>query len=260
MSNKYWIKLYHEIIYERKIAILEDRLWRRMIECFLMAGEKDERGYLPPLADMAWILRISEETLETDLNELIRVGILEYKNELYFVKNFYKRQKPMKKAEYMRRLREERQREEAIDNMPELQDSYQRVTNGNADTDTDIDKIRSEEGEAMQHYSINPVKILCDSSGLSDFPADQREWIEVIYSLVEDHGVENTTNAMRRACQQWTKTRGQNGRFYRLTNLNWINWAQEILAGGELPSTQVKKLTAAEKIELERQRILAEQE
>lgn len=255
MVGKYWIKLYHELLYERKIATLEDRLWRRMIECFLMAGELNQGGKLPPLVDMAYLLRMSEENLETDLNELIRIGVLEYRDESYFVKNFEKRQAPMEKAEYMRRMREQRQREEARQNLPELQDSYQSVTVSNTDTDTDTDKIRLEEGEAMQHYSINPVKILCDSSGLSDFPADQREWIEVIYSLVEDHGVERTTNAMRRACQQWTKTKGQNGRFYRLTNLNWINWAQEELAGGEIPA-QNKKLTSKEKVQMERERLM----
>src|SRR3990167_8543280 len=112
MSSKYWIKLYHEILHDRKVASLEDRLWRRVIECFLLAGEQNEGGYLPPLEDIAWTLRASTEELETDRNELISAGILEFHDGRYFVKKFAERQSPMDKSEYMRRLRGERQREE----------------------------------------------------------------------------------------------------------------------------------------------------
>ena len=122
------------------------------------------------------------------------------------------------------------------------------------------DHRSEEEGAGTAFHDIDAIKILSDSSGLVSYPNDQTGWIDFVIRLAEEYGVEATTEAMRRACSSWVNSRSQNGRPYRKTNLNWINWAQEILAGGELPSTQVKKLTAAEKIELERQRILAEQE
>ena len=75
MAAKYWIKLYHEILRDRKMATLDDRLWRRVIECFLLAGEVDEEGYLPPLPDVAWAFRVDVEQIETELNELTRLGI-----------------------------------------------------------------------------------------------------------------------------------------------------------------------------------------
>jgi len=140
MAGKYWIKLYHETLYDRKVASLDDHLWRRVIEVFLMAGDIDEGGYLPPLDDMTWTLRADKEQLETDLTELIRLGILEFKDERYFVRKFMDRQKAMDKAEYMRRKREEDKASEHYDSLPSR---TQPVTIGNTDKnriDTDIDK------------------------------------------------------------------------------------------------------------------------
>jgi len=152
MASKYWIKLYHEMLYDRKVAALDDHLWRRVIEVFLMAGELDEGGYLPPLDDMAWTLRAHQEQLETDLNELTRVGILEFKDDRYFVRKFSTRQEPMPKAEYMRRKREQARTQEHYKSLPPRYQPVTRsnaVTNGNTDTDTDTDtekKRREEEG------------------------------------------------------------------------------------------------------------------
>jgi len=147
MASKYWIKLYHETLYDRKVASLDDHLWRRVIEMFLMAGELDEGGYLPPLDDMSWTLRADKEQLETDLNELTRVGILEFKDDRYFVRKFSIRQEPMPKAEYMRRKRERGKSQEHYDSLPPR---YQPVTAGNTESDTDsdidIDQIRKEGG------------------------------------------------------------------------------------------------------------------
>ena len=136
MAGKYWIKLYHEILYDRKLASLDDHLWRRILECFLMAGEQNEEGYLPPLDDIAWTLRADTEQLETDLNELIRIGILEFKDDRYFVRKFSNRQEPMDKAEYMRRKRDQEKAKEHYDSLPPR---YQPVTNSHIESDTDID-------------------------------------------------------------------------------------------------------------------------
>ena len=67
MAPGYWIKLYHEVLHDPKMGRLSDRHWRRAVELMLMAGETDETGVLPPVADMAWTLRTSEEELLADL-------------------------------------------------------------------------------------------------------------------------------------------------------------------------------------------------
>jgi len=204
MVGKYWIKLYHEILYERKIATLEDRLWRRMIECFLMAGELNQEGNLPSLVDMAYLLRMSEEDLETDLNELIRIGILEYRDESYFVKNFQKRQAPMEKAEYMRRMREERQREEARQNLPELQDSYQSVTVGNTDTDTDIDTDVDLDADLDIQYKgdFSDLSIaFCNKTKIPELTGGPQSWYESLKRMgeagVQPQDIESAIDILR---------------------------------------------------------------
>ena len=140
-------------------------------------------------------------------------------------------------------------------NQPEKKVSQELVKSNSRISKTPVSEKQSESASessfnesSFNAFESNPVKILCDASGLSDFPADQREWVGVIQSLVDDHGVEKTTKAMKRACNAWVVAKTKNGRNYRKTNLNWINWAQEELAGGELPTQEKKKLTPEEQI------------
>jgi DnaD/phage-associated family protein len=205
MTAKYWIKLYHEILHDRKMATLDDRLWRRIIECFLFAGEVDQEGYLPSLADMAWILRVREEELETDLNELIRIGILEHREGVYYVRNFKMRQAKLPKAEYMRRLREEQQRDEYY------QTRYQPVTNGNTDK-IRIEEIRSEErgiGDVFTIYeqnigTINPLIAEEIESTYNDIPIkDKYSWME-------------------RAIKEAARSNARNWRYVKAILTRWI--------------------------------------
>lgn len=146
MPTKYWIKLYHEILHDQKMARMDDTLWRRTIELFLLAGEEFKGGLLPSLDSMAWTLRVNPEQLESELVELQKVGIISIIDGSYFVTKFSERQQPMPKAEYMQRKRNEKQ----------LQEYYQPVTNSNADIDIDkdIDKI----AEAGKENGADPFK------------------------------------------------------------------------------------------------------
>jgi DNA-binding transcriptional regulator YhcF (GntR family) len=132
MANKYWIRLYHELLDDPKVGRLSDNLWRRFIECCLLAGENNKNGRLPSVSDISWRLRISTETIEADFDSLSRAGLLEYRaeevfNDYWFVTNFEKRQKAMSKAEYMRRKREK-------------QECYQPVTIGNTEEEKEEEK------------------------------------------------------------------------------------------------------------------------
>lgn len=180
MAAKYWIKLYHEILHDRKMATLDDRIWRRIIECFLMAGEEDNGGYMPPLVDIAWMLRVDEEQLETEYNELVRLRILEFKDGLYFVRKFVDRQQPLPKAEYMRRKRNEEQ----------LLEYYQPVTNGNADKiqiriDTEPDSAAVFKAYEQNIGALTPHVAEKINSNLQDIPP---EWIiKAIQVAVENN-------------------------------------------------------------------------
>jgi len=255
VTSKYWIKLYVEILQDYKMGELNDHLWRRAIEAFLLAGDINENGSLPDIKTSAWLLRVEPDELKSDWDMLAKSKILTCTGaDQYTVTNYAKRQSALSSTERWREW-QKRQHKETYYQPPSNSNETpnKRISNESL-VESESDKIRKET-ESEEHIAsafFNPVKILADSSGLSDFPADQREWIEVIHSLVDDHGIEETTKAMKQACQAWSKTKSKNGHTYRVTNLSWINWAQNLLLGGDLPSQGKKKLTAAEKRDLER--------
>lgn len=255
MSSKYWLKLYIEMLDDPKVMTLRPSLRWRFIETLLVAGELDEGGYLPDINVYAWRVRDSLEVIESDFVELADKSLLSKNGGRWFVTKFADRQAPVGAAERMRRMRSRQQKDEYYQlETEQLPDSYDDVTKRNADTDTD--KIRKEKeaeeedslrardlkanGEdgtaaaASASVFISPDGLLCAASGLASFPADQLEWIEVVHSMAELHGKDATEEAMKMAADKWRKTRTKDGRLYRITNLNWIGWAQEILAGGDL--------------------------
>ncbi len=131
MASKYWLKLYHEMIDDPKVARLPDSSYRRFIECLLLAGETDDGGYLPPLPDMAWRIRVDETTLQQDLSRLALAGMVELKeNDRWFVTKFAERQAPSDAAE---RMREYRKRKRKVAKEKEKRE----------DTDTDTDTYRA---------------------------------------------------------------------------------------------------------------------
>ena len=107
MPSKYWIKLYHEIIDDPKMARLSDRHYRRLIELFLLAGEEDDDGRLPPIEDIAWKLRLDIDELTSDLYDLEKLQFI-YKDddgEFWSVTNFAKRQAPVSSTNRVQRFR-----------------------------------------------------------------------------------------------------------------------------------------------------------
>jgi hypothetical protein len=93
MTTRIWVKLYIEILDDPKMGRLTNHLWRRAVELFLLAGREGNDGALPPVEEMAWILRLSEDKVLEDLHGLAEVGVVhEAKPGVWFVTNFKKRQ------------------------------------------------------------------------------------------------------------------------------------------------------------------------
>jgi len=90
--NRIWIKLYLEILDDPKMGRLPDRLWRRCVELFLMAGKHGNDGLLPAPEEMAWTLRLNAETVTKDMHELETFGIVRPSPNGWVVVNFEKRQ------------------------------------------------------------------------------------------------------------------------------------------------------------------------
>lgn len=104
----YWIKLYHEIIDDPKMATLPDRLWRRTVELFLLAGKlcPDKSGTLPDTKQLAWLLRIPVDDLQTDLEQLESTRMIEHVPDGWLIVNFQKRQGAASDAERKKQQRE----------------------------------------------------------------------------------------------------------------------------------------------------------
>ena len=155
MGAKFWIKLYHEILDDPKMGRMPDRLWRRTIELFLLAGELDQEGLLPSVHDMSWRLRVNDDALQDDLNLLISYGIVTVEGDAFTVTKFAERQKAMTPSERAARDRaakknavyygeSESTRELLVRKAYADCNETRELSVTKANTDIDIDKSREE--------------------------------------------------------------------------------------------------------------------
>ena len=163
MASKYWLKLYHEMLHDPKMIRLDDRLFRRVIQCFLLAGETDRKGLLPSIDDMAVVFRVEVEHLETELTELSKVGILTTSDDRWLVSKFASRQEPVSGAERIKRYRDRQIKDEYYGKDTEvLRNGNENVTKRYTDIDIDkeedidIDKIREALSVWAEYFPNKP--------------------------------------------------------------------------------------------------------
>ena len=102
----YWIKLYHELLTNSKMAMLDDHTWRRTIELFLVAGDYAMDGLLPPVDEIAWDLHTDRDDIFVVLSTLERLGVVEMvDNVSWVIVNFARRQAAVTSAERSRLYR-----------------------------------------------------------------------------------------------------------------------------------------------------------
>jgi len=107
MTKKIWIKLFIEILDDPKMGRLQNHLWRRAVELFLLAGREGNDGALPPVEEMAWTLRLVEDKVLEDLHGLAEVGVVhEAEPGKWMVTHFAKWQAAIPVDERVRQFRE----------------------------------------------------------------------------------------------------------------------------------------------------------
>lgn len=141
MGSFYWAKIFIEMLDDPKVARLSDRLWRRFVECILLAKELDAGGELPPIADMAWRLRTDDATLAGELAQLATLDLMAA-GEVWTVTNFTKRQGAVTDAERMRNMRVRKMQRTYYE------PSDEPVTNRNAEKEIDKEKEAEEDARA----------------------------------------------------------------------------------------------------------------
>lgn len=198
MAAKYWIKLYHEIIHDPKMGRLPDRVWRRAIELFLIAGESGNDGILPSIEDMAWTLRVDPQELQADLEELEKVGIVILQDDMLpVVTNFAERQAPVSDAERMQQLRDRKRKAQYYGDEPvtnEVQGVTPPVTNRNADSDSDSDSDLTN-GEAPSANADPPDTPSESPEPKNEVPTTFQEW----HTTVKDS--KNRPAVLRKMCE-----------------------------------------------------------
>ena len=102
----YWIKLYHELLTNTRMAMLDDHTWRRTIELFLIAGDYAQEGILPPVEEIAWDLHTTSLDILQALRTLEELGVAaSFDDGSWLIVNFAQRQAAVSNAERSRLYR-----------------------------------------------------------------------------------------------------------------------------------------------------------
>lgn len=212
MATKYWIKLYIEILHDPKMIRLSDSLFSLTIKLFLVAGEYDDGGYLPPIDDIAIILRADAESLETEMIELQRVGILSTVGGRWMVSKFAERQAAVSTAERMRQYRDRKQK----------QQYYGDVTNRNveteSDTESDTEADKTKNVFAAYTSSIGalaPTIAENIKSLLIDYPSD---WITESFEIAARNNKRSLSYA-EAILKRWEREGKDDGKQKQAANL-----------------------------------------
>jgi hypothetical protein len=170
----YWIKLYHEILDDPKMATLPDDQWRKVIECFLIAGRVNNEGELPPTKQIAWILRNDESEVEEVLNLVAETGIIEKTETGWYIPKFARRQEKISGSDRTRMSRERKQKQQYYcnDSVTQLK---RNVTENR--TDIDIEQIRTDVDTPPQIFIeadlVEYQQVFEKDTGLSTYRIDQ---------------------------------------------------------------------------------------
>lgn len=186
----YWIKLYLEILDDSKMAVLPDRLWRRVIELFLLAGRYHQGGNLPETRQLAWVLRFSVDDLEMDIQQIASTGIIQKTVTGWFIPKFEKRQAASTTSERVNQFRKREQHKQYEDET----NLKRNVTQINRLTESDTD---TESGD--ENFSLLPLaKAFCEESKLPELSGGPDQFYKGLQSM-KDQGV--TPDDLRKAVQ-----------------------------------------------------------
>lgn len=139
MPGTYWIKLYDEILDDPKMGTLPDRLYRRVIELFLLAGRTNRAGALPDTASIAWLLRQPIADLQQDLEQIAATGIIQPTETGWLVTKFAERQAPIPDADRKRhqRTRDKQAHYYGHEPVTETSRNVTQITESESDTETE---------------------------------------------------------------------------------------------------------------------------
>jgi hypothetical protein len=92
------------------------------------------------------------------------------------------------------------------------------------------------ESESESNHYINVSSLIMPMiarvSGMASIPPKEMQRTEQLISMVQSYGLQETENVLKNCCDRWRKTPRKNGSgFYSVTNMGWVDWAQDELVG-----------------------------
>jgi len=219
----YWIKWYHEILDDPKMATLPDRLWRRFSELCLLAGKlcPSKSGNLPDTRQIAWMLRMQTDDLQTDLEQLVSVGLIESIPNGWFIVNFKKRQSPATSTERVKQYRERKQKGRYYEDETDLKrkvTQINRLTETELDTETDTNNQRPDEEPELVLYR-EVTGLVPDFSHVEEVKRNVRAIQERKHIPID-----MVRELMKTKFAEWCATKTPEGKPYNPSNPKWLEW------------------------------------
>lgn len=222
MGASYWIKLYLEVLEDPKMGTLPDSLWRRFIELCLLAGKEGRGGNLPDTQKLAWVLRMDNDKLQADIEQLAQTGMIQAVPGGWFVVNFAKRQEPVTGKERVAQYREKQKRTQYYNN--DVTETKRNVTQINRLTE-------SEEGATSTAAANSPYirayKTILSITSWTAIPVGNDEQISIMQSICNKHG-EGALEYCRPYYDEYRR------RYPKSNRLGWVDWA----ATGQIPESK----------------------
>lgn len=230
MADKYWIKLYLAILEDPKMATLPDRLWRRVVELFLLAGKINGDGQLPETKQLAWVLRMHTDDLYGDLRQIEATGIIQKKQDGWLVTKFAERQSAAKPSE---RKRQQRER----DHMNQY-DGYVDVTKLSRNV-TQINRLTDNRLTESDYADNSTISIFCKVTNMVSIPGRETEKVlPAIEALRNGKNDDELVNYLKPFYAEWTRRTSKQGVAYSKANCSWLyDWA----VAGEIPVGKQKQ-------------------
>lgn len=238
-----WIKLYVEILDDPKMGRLPPRQWQIAVELFLLAGDMDQDGLLPPVEDMAWRLRMDADELLLVLSALAAVNIVHQSEPGWVVTHFQDRQFS---ESYERVKRYRNAKNNANETGVKRDDNADDAENespssSSSDSDSSSESERGGVGEktipmpetpaqAMKHPDILTFQDVC---GRIPGDRDYVGVIETIQFLRTKHG-DQLVNYLKPYWLAWSTRKTRDNKPYKPSSLVWLfEWAMN----GSIPAT-----------------------
>lgn len=201
----YWIKLYTEILSDRKMMQMDDFTFRVTIMLFLLAGKENKDGELPPLSDICYELRQPMSQIVSVIQSLINLGIVDDNDGIYVVRNFAARQaRPLTAYERVKKCRDKKKNNIDNDNVS-LSDDNDLITENSVSlsisssnslsdslSDSEIKKKKRKKDTAIRKvygYFENVRLTDVEMNKLQkEFPDNYMDWIDKLSCYMKSTG------------------------------------------------------------------------